>query len=142
MNWFGRFFEHIHNRTLAGCGKSKLRSWLIQRRGLELFYERTRHSAVGDVQLLVCRGAGPLESSFACGAEAHRQDLGGAVEAVFANVFTDGAAVDCTREVAAGTVVAGVVHGAERADADGAVGLQHAVSVVRWPEPGRGSVGC
>ena len=53
----------------------------------------------------------------------------------------DRAAVDCAGEAAAGAAAAGAVHGAQRAAADGAVGLQPAVPLVCGAEHGRSGVG-
>ncbi len=51
------------------------------------------------------------------------------------------ASVDCAGEAAAGVAAADVVHGSQRADADGAAGIQPAVPLVRGPEHGRAGVG-
>src|SRR5450631_4620949 len=54
---------------------------------------------------------------------------------------SEGPALDCAGEAAAGAVVADAVLDSQRAAADGRARLQHAVSLVRRVESGRGSVG-
>src|ERR1019366_6440913 len=96
----------------------------------------TRRTAREHVQLHFTGEARALRSPLAAAAGDGGRGVRGDVAAVRPAVLALRAAVDCAREIAAGATAAGALQRAERAAADGAVGLQLAISVVRGLEHG------
>src|SRR4030088_492277 len=82
-----------------------------------------------------------MQPSVAGDSRDHRQNLTPIVEAVHGNVFAEWTAVDCARETAAGAALASAENRPRGAQADGTVGLQSAVPVVRGSQYGRRSMG-
>src|ERR1700739_4201875 len=60
----------------------------------------------------------------------------------FAKIYSAFGRESCAGEVTAGTAAASLLLNPLRAAVDGAVDLQHHVSLVRWPFDGRLRVGC
>ena len=82
----------------------------------------------------------PAGPSVARDSPDHRSGAGAAVAALRRAVREFRPAVDSAGEAAAGAAAAGAVHDSQRAAADGATGLQPAVSLVRGPRHGRRGV--
>src|ERR1035441_5137235 len=108
---------------------------------VECFYARRRPPAGWDVQLHFAGGT----SATAAPVARYPGDDGpcaeGVVTPVRRSVCQDGAPVDRPGETTACLAAAGFVLDSQRADADGAIGLQPFVPVVRGLEPGRHHLG-
>src|SRR5262245_8708000 len=123
---------------LAGCGKSRrstastCHSQKQPRRG----HARRRSRSRRDVQLhspgATRAGGSPAAADPGDGG----RGAAGAVGRVRSTLSQDWAPIDPAREAAAGIAAAAAVLGAERTAADGAVGLQPALPLVRRPEHG------
>src|ERR1700730_17090378 len=92
------------------------------------------------VQLRELRSAGSIGSSVATDPQDCRRSAGGAVGGIREAVRQAGTAVDCSREIASRSAVAGVLCGALGAAVDGAARLQSAVSLVCRAVAGRRGV--
>src|SRR6202035_3347541 len=99
-------------------------------------HARTRRADRTSVQLSVARATSPGGPPVAGHSPDDRSRPGETVPEVHEDVFDDRPSVDSAGTVAASIVAASAVHRSQRADADGAIGIQPAVPVVRWPEHG------
>src|SRR5437016_2362129 len=118
----------------------KIVGWLSPlKTGIRLYvltYARKRYPAKRDVQLRFTGTASPCGSSVAADPEDGGRGLERIVAIVCAHVCGLGPAFDRAGKAAASAAAAGVVFDSERADADGAAGIQPVVPLVRGTERG------
>src|SRR5262245_47973562 len=92
---------------------------------------RSRRTVRIDVQLRVAGATGPAGSSLASDPAHHGSRVAAALAAIRHAVYQFRPPVDSARATVARVAAASAVHDSQRAAADGAAGLQPAVSLVR-----------
>src|SRR5665213_2245249 len=104
-------------------------------------YARRRSTTEWRIQLHFGGAASPAESSAETATEDGGRGVGGTLAALHQDVRQAGTALYRSRKTVAGAVAASALHHPQRAAVDGAIGLQHAVPLVRGAEHGRPHLG-